>query len=272
MRPPPRRRAPQLPATRTPGRQPVLPKPPGQPVPARPRPPTRRRPPADLPARRTNYPRPEPPRHKDREARQELAVTEIAGHLTFTVNTVTAWYWLPEMRWAFRPDRERENLIIAIAEQYAGLAGMRLHLRRTTRPFPADEWARTVAGNTPYPLPPAPGAPTWADHLVAAQRHLLATNSSEGQTYLGITFTRRGFGDVWAEKLNRWRGKGTTDKERQRTRQLVEQFDEVLGAFGMRGRRVTSRELEWPLYRSVALCMSPPNDLSPVSDGHWDHG
>jgi hypothetical protein len=241
-------------------------------VPARPRPPARRRPATDLPARRISYPRPEPARHKDREARQELAITEIAGHLTFTANTVTAWYWLPEMRWAFRPDKERENLIIAIAEQYAGLAGMRLHLRRTTRPFPADEWARTVAANTRYPLPPVSGAPTWADHLVAAQRHLLSTNSSEGQTYLGITFTRRGFGDVWAEKLNRWRGKGTTDKERQRTRRLVEQFDEVLGAFGMRGRRVSSRELEWLLYRSVALCMAPPGDLSPVNDGHWERG
>lgn len=212
------------------------------------------------------------PKHKDREPRQELAITEIAGHLTFTPNTVTAWYRLPEMRWAFRPDKERENLIIAIAEQYAGLAGMRLHLRRTTRPFPADEWARTVAGNTPYPLPRVEGAPSWADHLVAAQRHLMSANSSEGQTYLGITFARRGFGDVWAEKFNHWRGRGTTNKERKRTGQLVEQFDEVLGAFGVRGRRVSSAELEWLLYRSVALCMSPPTGMSPVTDGHWERG
>ena len=212
------------------------------------------------------------PRFSDREPRQELAITEIAGHLTFTANTVTAWYWLPEMRWAFRPDKERENLIIAIAEQYAGLAGMRLHLRRTTRPFPADQWARTLAANTPNPLPSVPGAPSWADHLVAAQRHLLKSNSSEGQTYLGITFARRGFGDVWAEKFNRLRGKGTSDKERRRIAQLVEQFDEVLGSFGMRGRRVTPDELEWLIYRSVALCMSPPTMLSPVSDGHWERG
>ncbi|MGH3715009.1 MAG: ATP-binding protein [Micromonosporaceae bacterium] len=212
------------------------------------------------------------PKHKDRQPRQELAITEIAGHLTFTGNTVTAWYWLPEMRWAFRPDKERENLIIAIAEQYAGLAGMRLHLRRTTKPFPADEWARTVAGNTPYPLPRVQGAPSWADHLVAAQRHLLSANSSEGQTYLGITFARRGFGDVWAERFNQIRGRGTADSERKRTARLVEQFDEVLGAFGMRGRRVTSQELEWLLYRSVALCMAPPTGLSPVSDGQWEAG
>jgi hypothetical protein len=176
------------------------------------------------------------------------------------------------MRWAFRPDKERENLIIAIAEQYAGLAGMRLHLRRTTKPFPADEWARTVAANTPYPLPRVPGAPSWADHLVAAQRHLLNANSSEGQTFLGITFARRGFGDVWQERFNHLFGKGTSNAERKRTDRLVEQFDEILGAFGVRGRRVTAQELEWLLYRSVALCMSPPTGLSPVANGHWETG
>ncbi|MGH3747664.1 MAG: ATP-binding protein, partial [Micromonosporaceae bacterium] len=211
-------------------------------------------------------------KHNDRQAREELTITEIAGHLTFTPNTVTAWYRLPEMRWAFRPDRERENLIIAIAEQYAGLSGMRLHLRRTTRPFPADQWARTVAGNTPHPLPSVDGAPSWADHLVAAQRHLLGASSSEGQTYLGVTFARRGFGDQWAERFNRWRGKGTSDTERKRTSRLVEQFDEVLGAFGMRGARISSQELEWLLYRSVALCMTPPTSLSPVSSGRWERG
>ena len=44
-------------------------------------------------------------------------------------------------------------MIIAIAEQYAGLAGFRLHLRRTSRPFAVDEWARGVDQNTARPLP-----------------------------------------------------------------------------------------------------------------------
>src|SRR5690606_26976866 len=141
------------------------------------------------PARRTSS-RPQPrstaqriprPTYKDKEAIAELALTEIAGHLTFTRTLVTAWYWLPEVRWAFRPDAEREALIVAISEQYAGLAGFRLHLRRTTRPFAADEWARTLDRNTPRPLPDVPGAPSWGDHLVAAQRHLLSMSHAEGQ-------------------------------------------------------------------------------------------
>ncbi|WDZ85707.1 ATP-binding protein [Micromonospora cathayae] len=215
-----------------------------------------------------------PPKIKfgDRDPSIELAITEIAGHLTFTPNTVTAWYWLPEVRWAFRPDAEREALLSAISEQYAGLAGFRLHLRRTTRPFPADEWARTIDSYTPTPLPDVPGTPGWGDHLVAAQRHLLSVNHAEGQTYLGVTFARRSLGDSLTERLLRAFGRGTADGERRKLGRTVEQFDEVLAAFGMRGRRVTSGELEWLLYRSVALCMAPPGQLSPVTHGQWERG
>ncbi|HEY2794420.1 MAG TPA: ATP-binding protein [Micromonosporaceae bacterium] len=208
---------------------------------------------------------------KDRDPAVELAITEIAGHLTFTPNAVTAWYSLPEVRWAFRPDAERENLLSAIAEQYAGLAGFRLHLRRTTRPFAADEWARAMDRNTPAPLPTVEGAPSWADHVVAAQKHLRSVNHAEGQTYLGVTFTKRTFGASFSERVAHMFGRGVPEAERRKMSRTVEQFDEVLGAFGMRGRRATAHELEWLLYRSVALGMSPPT-LSPVEDGQWARG
>ncbi|MEV6488154.1 ATP-binding protein [Actinoplanes sp. NPDC051633] len=208
----------------------------------------------------------------DRDPSIELEITEIAGHLTFTQSTVTAWYSLPEVRWAFRPDAEREVLLSAISEQYAGLAGFRLHLRRTNRPFPADEWARTVDSLTAKPLGDVAGATSWSDHLVAAQRHLLSVNHAEGQTFLGVTFARRSLGDTFSERILRIFGKGTSDGERRKLGRTVEQFDEVLNAFGMRGRRVTPQELEWLLFRSVALCMAPPGPLSPVTSGQWDSG
>ncbi|MDT0531300.1 ATP-binding protein [Micromonospora sp. DSM 115977] len=226
------------------------------------------------PTKPTKPTRVKPPKIKfgDRDPSVELAITEIAGHLTFTPNTVTAWYWLPEVRWAFRPDAEREALLSAISEQYAGLAGFRLHLRRTTRPFPADEWARTIDAHTAAPLPDVPGTAGWGDHLVAAQRHLLSVNHAEGQTYLGVTFARRALGDSLTERLLRTFGRGVAEGERRKLGRTVEQFDEVLGAFGMRGRRVTAQELEWLLYRSVALCMAPPGQLSPLTDGQWERG
>src|SRR5690606_131418 len=139
-------------------------------------------------------------------------------------------------------------------------------------PFPADEWARTIDANTPHPLPPVPGAPTWADHLVAAQQHLLSVNHAEGQTYLGVTFARRSLGNSLAERILRVFGRGVAESERRKLGRTVEQFDEVLGTFGMRARRVTPQELEWLLYRSVALCMAPPGALSPITDGRWERG
>lgn len=218
------------------------------------------------------YRLPKPPKSRDRQSPQELAITEIAGHATFTPTSVTAWYRLPEVRWAFRPDPEREALISAIAEQYAGMAGYRLHLRRTTKPFAADEWARTVDANTPRPLAPVPGASTWADHLVSAQEHLHQTQHAEGQTYLGITFARRTLNDTLSEKFGRLLGKGTALTERVRIERATEQFDEVLSAYGVRARRATSHELEWLIFRSVALGMEPPELLSSVRDGLWEPG
>src|ERR671920_112762 len=74
------------------------------------------------------------------------------------------------------------------------------------------------------------------------------------------------------ERILRIFGRGTSDGERRKLGRTVEQFDEVLNAFGMRGRRVTPQELEWLLFRSVALCMAPPGPLSPVTNGQWDTG
>jgi hypothetical protein len=256
---------PRVPAPRkapTPARREVAPAK-RQSAPARPVPP-KRRPEKVKVVRRPSY--------SDHDPIAELALTEVAGHLTFTRTMVTAWYWLPEMRWAFRPDVDREALIVAISEQYAALAGFRLHLRRTTRPFAADEWARALDHRTARPLADVPAAPTWGDHLVGAQRHLLSMGNAQGQTFLGISFARRTLGDTLAERFGALFRKGSGDAERRRWARTVEQFDEVLGLFGMRGRRATPAELEWLLYRSVALGMSPPFVTSGISGGEWRGG
>lgn len=266
--PPPFTQLPPPPPPQMPISAPPLPAPisaiPARPVSAVPRPHKSKKAPAKPPR--------QPKPGKERSPAQELAITEIAGHLTFTPHAVTAWYLLPEVRWAFRPDPEREALLSAISEQFAGLAGFRLHLRRTTRPFPADLWAAQLDQNTTRPLPTVPNAPGWGDHLVAAQRHLRQMSHSEGQTFLGVTFARRALGDSLAERLLKAFGKGTPESERKKLGRQVEQFDEVLAAFGMRGQRAEAFELEWLLYRSVALGMAPPAFLGTVGHGHWEAG
>ena len=125
--------------------------------------------------------------------------------------------------------------------------------------------------NTPSPLPTVEGASSWSDHVVAAQHYLRKVNHSEGQTYLGVTFARRSLGSTMSERISHLFGRGVPEAERKRMARTVEQFDEVLGAFGMRGERSTAAELEWLLYRSVALGMAPPQ-LSPLSHGAWERG
>lgn len=225
-----------------------------------------------MPGRTNTGPQPlpkfRPPR--DRAPELGLALSEIAGHLTFTRDSVTAWYSLPDVRWAFRPDAEREALLNAISEQYAGLAGFRLHLRHTSRPFPADEWAERNGALSGHALPDVAGAPSWSDHLAAATAHLARDNHAEGQTFLGVTFTRRTVGDAMVGQFHRFAGKGSGERERKRLDATVSRFDEVLGTFGMRGRRVTPNELEWLLYRSIGLGMRPPVIDPVVGHGAWE--
>ncbi len=211
-----------------------------------------------------------PPRQRHKDAVQELELREIAGHLTFTRNDVTAWYRLPDVQWAFRADKERTSVLLGIAAQYAALAGYRLHLRRTTRPYPAAQWAHRLAALTPHALPDVPGSHSWADHLEASQRRLHAGTLAEGEVYLGVVFQRRTMREQMVEVLNAVRKHGVGEAERARLALLVGRFDEVLGAFGMQARPATARQLEWLIHRSVALGMPAPAELSPVDDGHWD--
>ena len=63
-----------------------------------------------------------------------IALRSIDGHLVRTGQDVYAWYRLAPQRWSFRSDSQRQDLIQAIAGQYAELQGRWMHLRVTARP------------------------------------------------------------------------------------------------------------------------------------------
>lgn len=215
---------------------------------------------------------PRRPTFRDREPVRELELREIAGHLTFTRNDVTAWYRLPDVQWAFRADKERTSIILSIAAQYAALAGYRLHLRRTTRPYPAASWAHGLDSMTANPLPDQPGGVAWDEHLTEAQHRIHGSSLAEGEVYLGVVFQRRTMREQATELVNAIRRQGVGTAERNRLAQLVRRFDEVLGAFGLQAQPATPAELEWLIHRSVALCMPPPSSLSAVDDHKWETG
>ncbi len=210
------------------------------------------------------------PAFRDRELTAELELREIAGHLAFTRTDVTAWYRMPDLQWAFRADKERIAIITSVAAQYAALAGYRLHVRRTSRRYPAEVWAQRLHDLTPNPLPDVPGAPTWGEHLAHAQERIHTHSLDEGEVYLGVTFQRRTMREQAIELLNSLRRQGIGQAERARLASLVRRFDEVLGAFGLRARPATPRELEWLIHRSVALCMPPPHQLPTFDSQPWE--
>jgi hypothetical protein len=204
-------------------------------------------------------------RRTPRANRLPLATRSIDGNLAFTDNAAWAWYWLPTQRWAFRADGDRLNLIVDVASRLGALAGRRVHLRVTSRPYPAASWARALDERTPDPLPGVPGN-SWADHLVRAQQHVRASTMAEKEVYLGVRLADRSGVATATDRLLRRPSRREVDRL-DRDAHLV---GEIVSGSGLDGRPVTAKELEWLMRRSLALGLPAPGALSPVDDGRWD--
>jgi hypothetical protein len=186
----------------------------------------------------------------------DLQLREVVDNLTFTGSTVTAWYSVPEQVWAFRPDSDREMYLTAVAEQFAGLAGTRLHLRRTTRPYPVGQWAAHLYRSATRVV----GEMALAGHVTAAARHLETAEYAEGQTLLGVTIARRHIGDAAIEFLRVKAGRGGVARsERARLLAKIAKFTDLLKPFGLGAVPATPSQLAWLLYRSVGLGLTPPD-------------
>jgi hypothetical protein len=194
-----------------------------------------------------------------------LALREIEQNLAFTDTAVWAWFRVPAQTWAFRSEMQRTSLILGAGDAVSALAGHRLHLRVTTRPYPAAEWARRLDRNSPTPLPGA-GGRSWSEHLVTAQQHLRSQTMAEKEVYLGVQLCRRGTGErVTGGVLRR-----PAKRELDTLRQLAARVGEVVGLPGLEGRPATVGELEWLLRRSVGLGLPAPTALCPAACDRWE--
>lgn len=198
---------------------------------------------------------------RDRPAKSRVALNRIDDHLTFGAGDVWAWFVLPTQRWAFRSDADRQGAVLETATRLSGLGGRQLHLRVTSRPYPAAAWARGLDQRTPAPLPGVPGE-TWADHLVRAQRHVRSSTMAEKEIYLGVRLGDGG--GVSSRMFGRSRGPA-----RQKVDREAALVAEIVAGAGLGGRPARPRELEWLLHRSIGLGLPAPGSLSPVSDGSW---
>jgi hypothetical protein len=202
---------------------------------------------------------------RDPVVRAKLALRNIEDNLCFTDRESWAWFVLPTQPWAFRSDTQREQLLYGGGDALSCLAGHRLHLRVTTSPYPAAEWARQLDRRTPRPLRPTAGA-SWTDHLVAMQEHLRHQTMAEKKVFLGVRLSYRAPSHRLAAAI--WRHPGNIEHARLLAR--VEQVTETVGLPGLDGRTASADEMEWLLRRSIGLGLPAPAALSPTDEGAWD--
>jgi hypothetical protein len=202
---------------------------------------------------------------RDRVPKLQLALREINENLTFTESAAWVWFALPAQQWAFRSEAQRLNLLLDAGDAYATLSGHRLHLRVTSRPYPAASWARGLDQRTPAPLGGTQND-TWGDHLVRVQQHLRATTMAEKEVYLGVRLVDRRSLDLMLDRMLRRVVRREVDKA---TRQ-AERITEIVTSAGFAGRPASAAEMEWLMRRSVGLGLPAPGSLCPAPGGLWE--
>ncbi|MCM0622535.1 ATP-binding protein [Nocardioides bruguierae] len=200
----------------------------------------------------------------DAAPQSRLALRQIEGNLCFTADEAWAWFVLPTQLWAFRSDGQREQLMLGFADGLSWLAGHRVHVRVTSRPYPTASWARRLDELTTAPLAITGGKP-WPDHLVDMQRHLRTQTMAEKEVYLGVRVRSRAPSHRLMSTLLR----RPTDIEHARLLPEVERIAEAVALPGLDGRPAAAAEMEWLVRRSSGLGLPSPQDLSPVEQQLW---
>jgi AAA domain-containing protein len=202
-----------------------------------------------------------------------IAARSIDGHLLRNGHDVFAWYRLSPQRWSFRSDSQRQDLVAAIAGQYAELHGRWLHLRVTTRPYPIRMWAEAHVHNAVNRLPDSPGAMSFDDYLIGEQQQLMGRSMAEKEVYLGVQVQTRNMMDRAVERaapLLRKVFPTAVDAELLALDSEVEHLDQVIGSAGLEGRPVTAEEMSWLMHRSCSLGLPAPRNLPAVPGAAWE--
>ncbi|HWC81454.1 MAG TPA: ATP-binding protein [Pseudonocardiaceae bacterium] len=202
-----------------------------------------------------------------------ISARSIDGHLLRTGQDVYAWYRLAPQRWSFRSDSQRQDLVAAIAGQYAELQGRWIHLRVTTRPFPIRMWAEAHVYNAINRLPDTRSALSFDDYMVGEQQQLLGRSMAEKEVYLGVQVQTRGMVDRAVERaapLLRRVFPDAVDAELVALDAEVEHLDQVIGGSGLEGRPVSAEEMSWLMHRSCSLGLPAPRNMPATPSAQWE--
>jgi len=194
-----------------------------------------------------------------------IALRRISQNITFTDSEAVAWFVLPEQRWPFRSDSEREEMCSDFTTRIATLAGRRLHLRVTSRPFPVARWAQGMDARTPAPLGGRDGE-LWRHHLVTMQERVRDATTPQKVLYLGVSLGKQSaLTGVMGAVLRR-----PTGAEADALAKDAAEVAGLVAGPGLNGRPASTSEVEYLLRRSMALGHKAPTALSPVGDDPWD--
>jgi hypothetical protein len=134
-------------------------------------------------------------RVKSQECR--LALRGISGQYTMTDKAVAGWWRLAGARWSFMSNGQRDQMLAQAVGAWAQLAGAtafektRIHLRVTTRPYPAKQWASDYHAEAERRAQ-IPSMAAWDAHLKAAQRAMHRTVNLAGtEVYIGVDLAPR---------------------------------------------------------------------------------
>jgi hypothetical protein len=193
-------------------------------------------------------------RVKSQECR--LALRGISGQYTMTDKAVAGWWRLAGARWSFMSNGQRDQMLAQAVGAWAQLAGAtafektRIHLRVTTRPYPAKQWASDYHAEAERRAQ-IPSMPAWDAHLKAAQRAMHRTVNLAGtEVYIGV--------DLAPRSLVAKARKGESDRDRRRVAQARAKVEHALAASGLSGTPLDGGDLQWLVHRSAALHLPPP--------------
>ncbi len=201
-----------------------------------------------------------------------LAAEAIDGNCVLARDQVTAWYVLPLQRWSFRPPAERSALTGAMTARLSQLAGRRIYIRVTTRPFETWRWAAELDGSIrgrhpvmrgPCPAHPhlsVPGCPSclpghaWLDWLGEQQGRIWQWGITERVVFLGVQVANRGglarlLGGAWDRAAG---------LEMAGLSAAADQISAVVAGAGLNAAPATTADVQWLVARSYGLHLPAP--------------
>ncbi|MEU3356113.1 ATP-binding protein [Streptomyces sp. NPDC037389] len=200
-----------------------------------------------------------PAAKQDTAHRSGLQLTGITGHLAIgRTGTVTAWYVAAPQRWSFLTDTDRNALLGAHAQRLAELAGRRVHLRVTHRPYPVARWAQALHSTVIDPLP------GWDRYLHEEQIKVGNLPLDDKVVYYGVHIGRlSGLGRQTHRLLS------SGQRELDALARDVQEVDSTMRSAGMSARPASAADMDWLLSRSLGLGLPAPLDVPAQPDDQW---